>query len=136
MPSMIQEMASQKILIVDDDPFVIDMYVLKFKERGFDVETASNGTAALQKYKEWQPEVVLLDVVLPMMDGFEIFREIKKIGRTPVIIFLTNFGEKQDVDRGLKMGADGYIIKAHFTPSEVVEKVQHLLKDTNAFNNS
>lgn len=125
---MTTQTTSQKILIVDDDPFVIDMYVLKFKEHGFDVETAANGTDALAKYKEWQPEVVLLDVVLPMMDGFEIFREIKKIGGAPVIIFLTNFGEKQDVDRGLAMGADGYIIKAHFTPSEVVEKVRHLLE--------
>lgn len=131
---MTQETIPRKILIVDDDPFVIDMYVLKFKEQGFDVETAANGTAALTKYKQWQPDVVLLDVVLPMMDGFEIFREIKKIGRTPVIIFLTNFGEKQDVDRGLEMGADGYIIKAHFTPSEVVEKVRHLLKNTNVLN--
>ncbi len=119
----------QKLLIVDDDPFVIDMYILKFKEHGFDIETAANGTAALTKYKEWNPQIVLLDVVLPRMDGFEIFREIKKINENAIIIFLTNFGEKQEVDRGLAMGADGYIIKAHFTPSEVVEKVQHLLKN-------
>lgn len=118
-----------KILVVDDDPFILDMYVMKFKEQGFQIETATDGKTALEKIEIAKPDIVLLDVVMPKMDGFDVIKKIKenKTPRTFKILFLTNFGQKEDVERGMDLGADGYIIKAHFTPSEVATKVKELL---------
>ena len=119
----------KKILVVDDDPFLLDIYIMKFKEEGFQVETATDGVVALEKIETARPDIVLLDVVMPIMDGFEVMKKIKenKTPRLYKIIFLTNFGQKEDVERGMELGADGYIIKAHFTPSEVAAKVKELL---------
>ena len=118
-----------KILVVDDDPFILDMYVLKFRDQGFQIDTATDGKMCLEKIKTCKPDIVLLDVVMPKMDGFEVMKKIKeeKSPRLFKLIFLTNFGQKEDVEKGMEMGADGYIIKAHFTPSEVVTKVKELL---------
>ncbi len=119
-----------KILIIDDDPFILEMYVLKFKEQGFEVDIAKDGKEGVKKMREDNPDIVLLDVVMPAMDGFDVLQELKK-DRPPhpmKIILLTNLGQKEDVERGMRLGADDYIIKAHFTPSEVVEKVNGLLK--------
>lgn len=118
-----------KILVVDDDSFILDMYVIKFKEQGFQIETAMDGKIALEKIETTKPDIVLLDIVMPKMDGFDVMRKIKenKIPRTFKVLFLTNFGQKEDVERGMSLGADGYIIKAHFTPSEVADKVKELL---------
>ena len=120
----------KKILIIDDDPFILDMYVLKFKERGFAVDTARDGKTGIAKAKEMNPDAVLLDIVMPSMDGFAVFQKIKSEfpnAPAPKIIFLTNFGQKEDVERGKQMGAEDYIIKAHFTPGEVVDKVSSIL---------
>jgi DNA-binding response OmpR family regulator len=119
----------KKILVVDDDAFILDMYVMKFKEQGFQVETATDGKIALEKIRTANPDIVLLDVVMPRMDGFDVMKKIKEniAPRTYKILFLTNFGQKEDVERGMELGADVYIIKAHFTPSEVAAKVKELL---------
>lgn len=118
-----------KVLIVDDDAFLLDMYALKFKESGFEVYIAQNGEEALAKSKTMNPDVILLDIVMPKMDGFDVLRALKKDSLAPnaAIVMLTNLGQKEDVDRGLKLGANDYIVKAHFTPSEVVAKVKGLL---------
>lgn len=117
-----------KVLIIDDDPFILDMYVLKFKAEGFDVQTAQDGKTGLKKIKEQQPNVLLLDVVMPSMDGFAILQELKKKRPDGMkIILLTNLGQKEDIDRGMQLGADDYVIKAHFTPSEVVERVRKII---------
>ena len=118
-----------KILVVDDDPFILDMYVIKFKEQGFVIDTATDGQMALDKIGANNPDIVLLDVVMPRMDGFDVIKKIQESQKphTFKILFLTNFGQKEDVERGMQLGADGYIIKAHFTPSEVVAKVKEVL---------
>ncbi|QQG42983.1 MAG: response regulator [Candidatus Giovannonibacteria bacterium] len=118
-----------KVLIVDDDAFLLDMYAIKFKESGFAVDIAKNGEEALAKSKSAEPDVILLDIVMPKMDGFDVLRALKKDNLAPnaVIVILTNLGQKEDVERGLKLGATDYIVKAHFTPSEVVAKVRGLL---------
>ena len=117
------------ILIVDDDVFLLDMYSLKFKEAGFQIEVAQNGEDAIKKIKELHPGVILLDVVMPKMDGLETLRIIKKdkIAEGAKIVVLTNLGQKEDIEKGLKLGADDYIVKAHFTPTEVLNKVKALL---------
>lgn len=122
------DQSKPRVLIIDDDPFIIEMYVLKFRDSGFDVESAQDAKIGLQKIKDFQPDIVLLDIVMPITNGLEVLSELKKGEPTKLkVILLTNLGQKEDVERGIKSGADGYLIKAHFTPSEVVEKVKELL---------
>ena len=119
-----------KILIVDDDVFLLDMYATKFKEEGFDVEIAQGGKEALEKIKEGlYPEVVLLDVVMPGMDGFEVLGTIRKDNLIPTskIIILSNLGQKENIDKGKELGVTDYVVKAYFTPSEVVKKANEAL---------
>lgn len=120
----------RKILIIDDDPFIVDMYVLKFGDNGFEVETAKDGKEGVKKILEYKPDIILLDIVMPAMDGFKVLQELKRRNEMPFpkIILLTNLGQKDDIERGLKLGAFDYIIKAHFTPSEVVDKVKEILE--------
>ena len=126
-------MSATKVLIVDDDAFLLDMYSIKFKESGFSVEIAQNGEEAVEKVKELNPDVILLDIVMPKLDGFEVLRAFKKdkFAENALIIILTNLGQKEDIEKGLALGAADYIIKAHFTPSEVVAKVKSLLEKKN-----
>ena len=120
---------AHKILLVEDDPFLLDMYSTKFKDVGFNIVVAQDGEMAITKAKEERPDLVLLDVVLPKKDGFEVLKTLKSDSATagiPVIL-LTNLGLDSDVKRGLELGAQSYIIKAHFTPTEVVAKVKEVL---------
>ena len=118
-----------KILVVEDDSFLAGMYVTKLGLEGFSVDLAGDGREGLRKAKEWHPDLVLLDIVLPVIDGFTMLGEMKQLAETRAIpvILLTNLGAKADVERGLALGAADYLIKAHFMPSEVVEKVKRLL---------
>ena len=96
---------------------------------GFKVTTAYDGEKGLEQAKKVVPDVILLDLVLPKMSGFDVLREIKldkKVRDVPVIL-LTNLSQKSDVEKGLKLGADDYLIKAHFMPSEVVEKIKKIV---------
>lgn len=123
---------SRPILIVDDDKFLLDMYAIKFNEKGFDVHTAMSGEEAIEKMTkgDFKPEIVLLDIVMPGKSGFDVLEEIKanklKDDKTTVIV-LSNLGQKEDIDKGLSLGADGYIVKASATPSEVVTKVDEIV---------
>jgi DNA-binding response OmpR family regulator len=120
-----------KVFIIDDDKFLLDMYSMKFVERQFAVEVAFGSMEALEKLKGGtKPDIILLDIVMPNMDGFELLQEIKNqnLAAEAVIIILSNLGQKEDIERGLKLGADGYIIKASSTPTEVVNKVLEIAK--------
>lgn len=120
----------QKILLVEDDKFLSEMYVTKLIESGFDVETAGDGQEALEKVTQYGPDLILLDIVLPKIDGFEVLQTLKKNVQTKdiAVVALTNLGQKEEVEKGLKLGAIDYVIKAHFTPTEVVAKVKKILK--------
>ena len=124
------KISAARFLLVDDDDFLLEMYSLKFRESGFLVEVAQNGEDAVKKAKEVSPDVILLDVVMPKMDGFDVLRNLHKENIAPnaVVLVLTNLGQKDDLERGMKLGATDYIVKAHYTPSEVVKKVQSLLE--------
>ncbi len=117
-----------KVLIVDDDPFVVEMYALKLKEAGFEVDSAADGTSGMEKIKAGGCDLALLDAVLPIRDGFEILEALRREGAPhPPILLLSNLGQKEDVERGLALGAADYVIKAHFTPGEVAAKVKELM---------
>lgn len=115
------------ILLVEDDPFLIDIYSTKLKESGFQVEVASDGEKALAKAKEKKFDLMILDIVLPQMDGWEILERIRKKGDLKIII-LSNLGQRAEVEKGLRLGAIKYLIKAHYTPSEVVEEIKKIIK--------
>ncbi len=122
----------QRLLLVEDDTFLAGMYVTKLSMEGFETELATDGKAGLEKAKKLKPDLILLDILLPKMNGFDVLREIKKDPETqdiPVIL-LTNLGQKSDVVQGLDLGAVDYLIKAHFMPSEVVEKIKGVLQRT------
>lgn len=118
----------KRILLVEDDRFLSDMYSTKLAESGFEVELAVDGEEGLAKIKEKKPDLVLLDIVLPKKDGFEIMQEVRKDEslKNVLIIALTNLGQKEEVEKGMKLGANDYIIKAHFTPTEVDAKIRAL----------
>lgn len=126
----------KKIFIVDDDKFLLDMYTFKFKEKGFDVTQAFGSVDALNKLKGGiVPDIMLLDVVMPTMDGFELLGLIKseKLAPNAKVIVLSNLGQPADVEKGRTLGANGYVIKASATPSEVVDKVMDVLGGEESF---
>lgn len=119
------------VLIIDDDKFLLDMYAIKFNQRGFAVTTALGSMDAVARLREgFAPDIIITDVLMPVMDGFELLETIKreKLGGKAKIIILSNMGEKSDIDRGIALGADGYIVKASAIPSEVVTKAEAIFK--------
>lgn len=121
---------AQKILIVEDDKFLRELIAQKLKKEGYGIAEAVDGEKGIEAVKKEKPALVLLDLILPGIDGFEVLSRMKVdpvLAEIPVII-LSNLGQKDDIERGLKMGADDYLIKAHFTPAEIIEKVKSVLK--------
>ena len=119
-----------KVLVVEDDSFLAGIYTTKLGLEGFEVLSAGDGEAGLKMAKKEIPDIILLDILMPKMDGFEVLDELKKDPTTqkvPVIV-LTNLGQKEDVERGLKGGAADYLIKAHFVPADTVAKIRKVLK--------
>ena len=120
-----------KLLLVDDDDFLRDMYATKFSEAGHEVEVAKSGEVAIEKLKESEFDAVLFDVVMPGITGLELMRQINEgnLGGKPACIALTNQGEESDIKAAKEAGAAGYIVKADMIPSEVVEKVQSIVSN-------
>lgn len=134
--SMEQKQHGKKILIVDDDKFLLDMYTFKFTEKGFEVTQAFGSIDAVNKLKDGiLPDVMLFDVVMPAMDGFELLALVKseKLAPDSKIIILSNLGQPSDIEKGRELGANGYVVKAATTPSEVVEKVLVVLSGEDVF---
>ena len=113
-------------MIVEDDSFVMDIYQTKLGQSGYEVVGAGNGLEALKQMENGKFDLVLLDIIMPYMDGLEVLKKIKadEKNKDLPIILLTNLSQKEEVDKGLGLGANDYLIKSHFTPSEVLEKVK------------
>jgi DNA-binding response OmpR family regulator len=126
-------MAEQrKILIVEDDIFIKDIYQMRFSQENFLVEGANDGIGALEILKGgYLPDVILLDIMMPKMGGVETLKKIKENAawKEIPIMMLTNISEKEKVAECLELGADEYIVKSHFTPSEVVGKIEVLFRN-------
>jgi len=121
---------AKTILIIEDDKFLRELIAKKLTQENFDVSEAIDGEEGMKKIKEKKPQLVLLDLILPGIDGFEVLARIKEdpaLAQISVII-LSNLGQKDDVERGMKLGAVDYLIKAHFTPNEIIDKVKAILK--------
>ena len=120
----------KSILLVEDDPFLIDIYSQKFKNGGFNIRVAENATKVFQFLEEEVPNVILLDIVLPQMDGWAILKKIRlnKAWDSCFIIVFSNLSQKEEVEKGLALGANKYLIKSQHTPLEVVKEVEKILE--------
>lgn len=120
----------KKILIVEDDSFVMDIYQTKLGQSGYEVTGADNGLEALKAIEKDTFDLMLLDIIMPYMDGLEVLKKVKSDEKNKdlPIILLTNLSQKEEVDKGLELGASDYLIKSHFTPSEVLEKIKGYLE--------
>lgn len=121
---------AKKILIVEDDKFLRELIFRKLENEGYQVVAAVEGEEGLKKADEEKPDLILLDLILPGIDGFEVLSQLKqneRLASIPVII-LSNLGQREEIEKGLKLGAIDYLVKAHFTPGEIIEKIKNVLK--------
>ena len=119
-------MANEKILVVDDDTNICELLRRYLTKEGYQVTTANDGEEGLEKFNQLKPDMVLLDVMMPRMDGLEVCRRIRKLGNTPVMM-LTAKGETFDKVLGLELGADDYMVKP-FDTKEVVARIKAVLR--------
>lgn len=124
-------MAPEKhsVLLVEDEKMLADMYSMKFNMDGFTTHTAYDGEAGLKMAQTVKPDIILLDIIMPKMDGFAVLKALRadpSLARTPIVL-LTNLGQDEDMKKGQQLGATGYFVKANHTPAEVVAKVKSVL---------
>jgi len=122
--------SGKKILVAEDDKFLMKVYQSKLKDEGYELITASDGEEALAKIKEETPNLVLLDIMMPKKNGFEVLKESKSNSKTkgiPIII-LSNLGQDSDINEGVKIGADDYIIKSNISINGILEKIEKFIK--------
>lgn len=120
----------RKILIIEDDQFLTRVYQAKLSREGFEVLTAFNGDEGINLAKAKKPEIILLDLVMPIKDGFMVLKELKKescFKKVPVII-LSNLGQDSDLERAKNLGAVDYLVKTNVSINEVVAKIREYLK--------
>jgi DNA-binding response OmpR family regulator len=123
-------MASFKVLIVEDDVMISSMYKIRLEQEGHIVVTADNGSQGLEVAVRENPDLILLDIMMPQMDGFSLLQELRlqdDFKKTPIIM-LTNLGTTEDREKGAKFGATDYLVKANLTPTEVSEVVAKYAK--------
>lgn len=119
-----------KIAIIEDDPTISQMYRMKFESDGFEVRLAANGQIGVEVVEKFQPDIILLDLQMPEMNGTEALRYIraKDWGKTIPVIVLTNLGEEEAPREIKELGVHSYIVKANLTPRQVVEQVKSAIK--------
>jgi two-component system, OmpR family, alkaline phosphatase synthesis response regulator PhoP len=119
----------KRILIVEDDNFLSNAYRLKLTKAGFELKMARDGQEALEVLKSFAPDLILLDLVMPVKDGFTTLAEIKadeRLKNIPVII-ASNLGQKEDIDKGMALGASGYIIKSDLSLDQLITKINQTI---------
>jgi two-component system KDP operon response regulator KdpE len=117
---------SARILVIEDDPAIASLTQLQLENRGYQVEIAKNGVEGLRQAYAWQPDLVVLDIMMPDMDGWTVCERLRELSDVP-IVFVTAIGKEQDIVRGLEMGADDYIVKP-FSPRELVARVDAVMR--------
>lgn len=117
------------IIIVEDDPMISEIYQKKFSDSGFHVMVAESGDQALALAKKEKVDVVLLDLIMPKMNGFEVIEALRSgdYDKNIKIIIFSNLNQKEDHDKAMKLGANGFILKADYTPSALVKEVERLM---------
>jgi len=120
------EQIKLKILLIEDEEMLSSMYKTKFEKEGMEVDIAQDGEVGLEKAKSGNYNIVLIDIIMPKLDGFATLKQLREIEqyKTVPILMLTNLGQEEDIEKGKKLGATDYLIKANFTPSQVFEKIK------------
>jgi DNA-binding response OmpR family regulator len=120
---------NSKIAIVEDDIAIVQMYQLKFRAEGYEVAFAEDGEQGLQLIEEFQPDIVLLDLMMPVMNGTEVLKKLRKEdwGKDLKVIVLTNMSESEAPDEMNELGVEEYIVKSDLTPKEVTAKIKQAL---------
>lgn len=120
----------QKVLIVEDDSVLGSMYKIKFETNGFKVTVATNGADGLEAARKDKFDIILLDIIMPQLDGFSVLAELKADAKTKdvPVIMLTNLGTEEDKKKGKEMGAVDYVVKSSLTPTQVSDKVKEFLE--------
>lgn len=121
-------MAKYKVIVVEDDTVLRDLYLRKFNTDIYDIRTASNGQEALDLVAKETPDLMLLDINMPVLDGFGVLEKLPKPSRTFPVIILSNFDDQANRDRGKALGTDDYFVKKDMTIKSLVEMVERLLK--------
>ena len=119
-----------KVLLVEDDPLMVRMYQRKLANDGYEVDVAVNGEEGLVKIRSFRPDMVLLDIMMPKLNGLQVLERMKAdptISNIPVIILTNLGGSQEDIERGLELGAVAYLVKSAYRPDEVVAKVKEVL---------
>jgi DNA-binding response OmpR family regulator len=120
---------TKKVLIIEDDNMISSMYRTKLEQDGYEVVIANNGAEGLDKVRESMPDIILLDVIMPQLDGFTVLKELRENMNINVpIVMLTNLGTEEDQKKGNDLGASDYLVKANLTPSQVSETIQKNLQ--------
>ncbi len=122
--------SKKKLLLIEDDTFLSGMYLAKLTMENFDVKLAVDGEEGLALARSFKPDIILLDLLLPKIDGYTVLKKLKSsrsLSAIPVIL-LTNLNQQTDIDKALKYHVEDYLIKAHFMPSEVIEKIKKILR--------
>lgn len=118
-----------KILIVEDDKDICEMYATTFMRKGFTVYTAPDGSSAIQKYENKKPDIILLDIMMPNIDGYQVLKQVRKnVKKYVPVIMLTNLDAADFVKEAHLDDIDAYLIKSHHSPSEIVAKTIEVLK--------
>ena len=122
--------AKPKITVVEDDVAIIQMYRMKFEDEGYEVTTAGNGQAGLKLVEDFQPDIILLDLMMPIMGGAEMLQKLRKQpwGKNTKVIVLTNMGESEVSPEIRKLGVADFIVKADMTPKQVADRIKEVLQ--------
>lgn len=126
-------MLMKKILLIEDDKFISEMIAKKLKEAGLIVDLMIDAESGMAKIQKEKPDLILLDIILPGMDGYEFLEKLnsnKELSSIPVLI-LSNLGQNDEIERGLKLGAKDFWVKAHHDLDEIIQKVKQMLGETN-----
>lgn len=126
---MAGEEKTPKILLVEDDVFMVDLLAREFKGAGFEVLVAKTGSEGVEKFREAKPDLILLDIMLPGLNGFDALRQIRREekGPTTKVIVLSNLGDVSDKEEAKRLGVIDYMIKANSSIAEIIEKVRSVL---------
>lgn len=125
--------STKRLILIDDDQFLLDMYALKFRQAGYTVEAFTSPQDAMEKLREgMEVDAVVTDSIMPGMDGLAVIETVKKenLGGVPALIMLSNQGQDSDVAEAKARGADGYIVKASAVPSQVLSEVVSIINRT------
>jgi two-component system, OmpR family, response regulator AdeR len=129
---MVQPVKSIKVLIAEDDVGICEMYSTAFMKEGFKVYTAKDGKNALEKYYSKQPDIILLDIMMPELDGYQVLKEIRtRHDKYIPVVMLTNLDMEHFTAHDSVDNVDAYLIKSNYTPSEIVTKAMEVLKANN-----